>query len=285
MKHQNYHWKSHDGLNIFAQSWLPDESPKAVVNFCHGLGDHSSRHNEWAANFVNNGYAFSALDLRGHGMSEGKRGHARNYECFLKDFDLLVQNSKKLFPNKKMILYGHSMGGAIAINYTLSGKSKSDGLIVTSPWLKLAFDPSRLKQLTGRALKPILPGLLQPTGLHGEHITRSQEKVEKYLEDPLIHNKISLKIFFDACFAGIRALNKANDINVPVLLMHGSGDKITAHKASVEFAGKNTEKVTLKIYDGCFHELHNEPEKDQVWRDILEWLEVSVSVKGEERRW
>ncbi|MFH2142623.1 MAG: lysophospholipase [Bacteroidota bacterium] len=273
MDQKQYNWKSFDGLNYYARSWMTGEKPKAVICLVHGIGEHCSRYEDWVVKFVNSGYHVLSFDYRGHGKSEGKRGHTPSYEAYMKDVELLLNKSIEIFSGLQVILYGHSMGGNFVLNYVLRKKPDIKAIIVTSPWIKLAFEPPKFKVSMARVVKNIFPGLIQSTGLKTKDLTQNSLVVDKYEKDELVHGKISVRTFFEVYNAGYWLLNHANEIKIPLLLMHGSSDGISSYKASMEFKEKGNEKITLKIWDGFFHELHNEVDNEDVFNFIINWLE------------
>jgi acylglycerol lipase len=272
-KHTDYNWTSFDGLPIYAQSWQPTEGkPKAIVNLVHGLGEHSGRYTEWAGFFVEEGYAVIALDYRGHGKSGGKRGHARNYDDFMKDIDLLLEKSAELYPGIPAILYGHSLGGNLVINYTEKRNPSFVALIATSPWLRLAFEPSRIKLLLAGLVSKIAPAMLNSTGLTASQLAHDPDVAKKYSGDPLVHGKISVSAFFSVMKSGKEAIINAGRINVPFLLVHGSEDMIVSCKASQELAEKGNDTLTFRLWNGGYHELHQEVFRKDLFRFILQWI-------------
>jgi alpha-beta hydrolase superfamily lysophospholipase len=271
--HSEYNWKSHDGLEIFARSWQPSEgTPKAIINLVHGLGEHGGRYEEWAGFFVDEGYALLALDFRGHGKSGGKRGHTDEYMSYMRDIGLLLSKSEELFPGIPVVLYGHSLGGNLVINYAIRFNPSIQALIATSPWLRLSLEPSRIKLLFASIVRNILPALQNSTGLSASQLSHDPEVAKKYSGDPLVHGKISVNAFFAIMHAGIEAIRNAGRINVPFLLVHGSEDMLTSCKASQELAQKGNDKLTFRLWNGGYHELHNEAFKKELFRFIMEWL-------------
>ena len=273
MKRIEFELNTTDNLQLFGHSWQPDtEAPKASIVLVHGMGEHIMRYDRWAEKFVNEGYAVTGMDHRGHGQSEGKRGHIPSYESLLQDVDMLINKTEEFFPGKPVILYGHSLGGNIVLNHALTRKNTSR-YIVTSPWLRLSFKPSSIKLALAQVMKKILPGLLQPSGLNVGHISHDPEVVEAYKNDPLVHDKISVRMFISVYSRGEWALANAGKIDRSVLLMHGGDDKITSPDASLQFAEKAGKNVELKIWEGMYHELHNEKIKDEVFSYIVDWLD------------
>jgi alpha-beta hydrolase superfamily lysophospholipase len=157
------------------------------------------------------------------------------------------------------------------LDYLLRRKPRVKGAIVTSPWLRLSFEPAKNKILLASLMKYLVPQLVQPSGLNVSHISHDISVVEKYKNDPLVHGKISVSLFDAAVKAGKYSLIHSSELGIPILLMHGSDDKITSPDGSREFTGK-TDKVELKIWEGGYHELHNEPFKDDVFKYIMNWI-------------
>jgi alpha-beta hydrolase superfamily lysophospholipase len=249
----------------------PGENLKAVIVFVHGIGEHIHRYDYWAGLFNREEIGFAGVDLPGHGLSDGKRGHITSYVLLGEMIDILLKSCNKTFPGIPVYIYGHSLGGGIVLNYLLTRKPKIKGAIVTSPWLRLAFEPSKGKLLLASVMKNILPGLVQPTGLIVDHISHDKAVVEKYSNDPLVHGKISVSLFHGAMAAAKYSLEHAAELNIPALIIQGSDDLIISPKGSKEFASK-TSMAELKIWDGGYHELHNEPFREEVFRYILDWI-------------
>lgn len=250
---------------------VPQSTPRAFILFIHGLGEHTGRYDHLASFLNSNGIGFTGVDLPGHGRSDGARGHIGSYALTDEMTTILNEHIGKTFPGVPVILYGHSLGGGIVLEHLIRCKPNFRGAIVTSPWIKLAFQPSRFKILLAGTLKYILPGLTQPSGLVVDHISHDREVVEKYKSDPLVHDRISVSLFYNAMNAGAYALSNAGRLEIPMLLMHGSSDMICSPEGSREFAFA-TAKAELKIWDGGYHELHNEPFKADVFGYLLNWI-------------
>ncbi len=255
---------------------LAPAKPRALIILVHGLGEHIQRYRSWADRFVKNGICFEGVDLPGHGLSDGKKGHIRSYSLTDEMIDKLLDELGKSYPGIPAILYGHSLGGGIVLDYLVRKNSRFIGGIVTSPWLKLSFEPDKSKVKMAGVMKNILPGLIQKSGLVVEHISHDNDVVEAYRNDPLVHDKISLSLFHSAMSAASNALRNAGHLKLPVLLLHGSDDQICSPQGTKEFASA-TKMAEFMILNGGFHELHNEPFKDEVFRQILEWINKRVN--------
>lgn len=249
----------------------PGENTKAVIILVHGLGEHIQRYHYWAELFKKEGIGFLGVDLPGHGRSQGERGNIKSYSLPGEMIDILLKSCNQTFPGCPVYLYGHSLGGGIVLDYILRRKPKINGAIITSPWLRLSFEPPKSKIVIASIMKNLMPGLIQPSGLNTNHLSHDKDVVEKYTNDPLVHGKISVSLFDGAITAAKYSLAHASELDIPTLLLHGSDDMITSPGGSREFAGK-TNMVELKIWDGGYHELHNEPFKDEVFKYIMNWI-------------
>lgn len=268
----DFNIKLKSGLVLRGIIQSPGENARAVIVMVHGLGEHIQRYGYWSELFRNEGIAFTGMDLPGHGRSEGRKGHVRSYEVINEMITIMLDSCRKTFPGIPVYLYGHSLGGGIVLNYLLRFHPKIKGAIVTSPWLRLSFEPPKGKVVLASVMKNLIPGLVQPSGLNVSHISHDEIVVGKYNNDPLTHDKISVSLFAGAMSAAKYSLDHASELRIPTLLIHGSEDLITSPEGSREFAEK-TGEVVMKIWEGGYHELHNEVFKDEVFRFIMDWID------------
>ncbi len=276
MKTFDWEWKSFDGLTMFARGWAPEKDPKAVICLVHGLGEHIGRYAHVGAAFASAGYALLGFDLRGHGKSGGPRGHTPSYGAILDDISAFIQQAGERYPGQLYFLYGHSLGGNLVINYALRRKPNLKGIIATGPWLKLAFEPPAFKVALGRMMNKLVPSFSQPNGLDTAALSRDPNVVEAYVNDPLVHNKISARLFVDTYESGLYAFDHAAEFPLPLLLMHGTADRILSAEASRQFGAAAPNSVTTRLWEGHFHEIHNEPEQAEVLKAMVEWLDAQV---------
>jgi alpha-beta hydrolase superfamily lysophospholipase len=262
--------KTQDGIQLFAQFWKL-HNPVAVVVQSHGLGDHSGRYAHVAEFFAHYGIALLAFDHRGHGKSQGKRGHIPNYEAMMEELDLMLGEAEKLFPGIPKFIYGHSWGGNIALNYLIRRQPSVAGAIVTGPWLRIPKVPA-IQESMARVVNGLIPGLTQDNKINTSWISRDAAVVKAYEKDPLVHRNISVRLFVDSDAAAKYALEHAGEVNVPLLLMHGGADKITLPEGSQEFSKGMKANGVFKLWDGLFHEVHNEPEKVEVLKMMVEFM-------------
>lgn len=273
MNHKQYTWKSKTGAKVFGESWLVD-NPKAVVGIIHGMGEHIGRYNYLIDALNNADVSVVGYDQMGHGKTEGKKGHVANYDMLLGCVGELTSKMVELVPAKPSFLLGHSMGGNVLLNFLLRKQPKLNGAIVSAPWLRLAFEPPALQVKLGRMVSGILPGLVQSTKLDVSSISRDKSEVSRYSQDKLVHDKISTAFFVGVYDSGLWALENASKLKTPLLMYHGTADKLTSHDASKEFCGKTSGDVTFNSLEGFYHESHNEAPEDreQVFIMILDWI-------------
>jgi len=279
MEQSEFNWRSVDQTKLFGRVWYADGETKAVIALVHGMGEHSGRYRHLAEYFTRFGFSVLSFDQRGHGKSGGQRGHAHSYKILVESVDELVDRAKVQFKDKPIFLYGHSMGGNLVINYVLRKPFQAKGVIVTSPLLRLAFEPPKFKLKLGRIMRNIYPAFNQSTELKVEHISRDPAVVEAYKRDKYVHDRISASFFFGVYEYGHYAIRHASEFKSPLLLMHGTADKLTSHKASEEFAEGAANVCTFKLWEDAYHELHNEPIKLEVFEYIKNWINAQINKK------
>jgi alpha-beta hydrolase superfamily lysophospholipase len=272
MEYSEWNWKSFDGLDMVARGWAPQGKPNAVIMLVHGLGEHSARYDHVAAALTGNGYALVGFDLRGHGKSGGPRGHTPSYEALMDDIASFSRQTEERYEGLPRYLYGHSLGGNLVLNYALRRKPDLRGVIATAAWLKLAYQPPAIRVTLGRLMNGIAPGFTQHSQLDTKGLSRDSLVVSSYENDPLVHDKISARMFVGIYENGLWALEHASEFPLPLLLMHGGADQIISAQACREFASRDGNKITFKLWENLYHEIHNEPEQDQVFAYMLAWL-------------
>lgn len=279
MPHIEFEIRSTDGLTLYGQEWTPEGKPKSVVCLVHGLGEHCGRYSHAAETFNREETALIAFDLRGHGRSEGKRGHASSYELLMSDIFQYLEKARQRDPTAPLFLYGHSLGGNLVIHYALREHPKLAGVIASAPLLRLSFAPPAWKTTLLRLMYRFWPSLSLPSGLETSALSRDAEVVRSYQNDPLVHNQISARLGIDMLEAGEWNLEHAAEFPLPLLLMHGDADRITSAQASREFAARAGETCTLKIQKNLYHELHNELEQNEVLADVIRWMNQVTSLR------
>lgn len=264
-------YKASDASKVFVQYWKP-EVVKAVVIQVHGLGEHSGRYQHVADTFAESGIALLAYDHVGHGKSGGARGHIPSYVQLMDEVDLAMAKARAVFGEAPIILYGHSWGGNIALNFILRRKPKIQAAIITSPWLKLPTEPPAIKVMLGSVMKSIWPAFTQNTNLDHNLLTHDPAVNQAYKADPLVHGKISALNFFESDAAAKYALQRASAYKYPTLFMHGTADGITDLEGTKAFVEKASEAKFIP-WEGLFHEIHNETtHRDQVKKEMTDFI-------------
>lgn len=265
-----------DDITFYMQGWEPQGTPKAIVCLVHGLGEHTGRYNHVGKALTDAGYALFGFDLRGHGQSGGPRGHFPSLQTVLNDIHNFVHFQRQNHPRLPLFLYGHSLGGLLTLTYILQNPEGVQGVIVTGAGLRSALQEQKAKIALVKLLGSILPALSLKSELEVAGLSHDPAVVQAYVNDPLVHDKVSLglgKAGLDAievCFA------RASAFKPPLLIMHGGADRITYPSGSEDFAklaSQNNKDITLKIWEGLYHEIHNEPQQAEVFKVMIEWLD------------
>jgi alpha-beta hydrolase superfamily lysophospholipase len=266
-----------DGTSFYVQGWEPDRGkPKALIALIHGLGEHTGRYVHVAQALTEAGYALVGFDLRGHGKSGGARGHTASLDAYMQDIRQFFGLLKQRYPDLPHFLYGHSLGGLLTLTYTIQYGAGLRGVVVTSSALSSPLQKQKAKVAMAKILGSLLPTVTLPSGLEAAAISHDPDVVQKYIQDPLVHSSTSLGFgkaalkAVDLCFA------RAKEFPAPLLMMHGTGDRIAYSSGSEEFAKLVSAAgcdVTLKLWDNLYHEVHNEPEKAEVFKFMIEWLD------------
>jgi alpha-beta hydrolase superfamily lysophospholipase len=182
-----------------------------------------------------------------------------------------MQWVRALHPRVPVFLYGHSLGGGLVLNYALRRRPRIRGVIASSPWLRTVVKLTPVQTFLARTVAPLWPTLQQKWG-RPEVLSRDPEVARAFRGDPLTHGLITARLYFECVRAGEWTLQHAAEFPLPLLLMHGTADKLTSWEASLEFARGAGDQVTWRKWDGSFHELHNEPQADRVRSVILSWI-------------
>ncbi len=276
--HKTFAMAAIKGLELFGQIWMPEGEPKAMMCLAHGHGDHSGRYAHIAEFLNKQGIGVYAFDHYGHGKSGGKRGTIPSYEAVLDSIEALVRQVKSSYSETPVFLYGHSMGGNLVANYVLRRDPQLAGIILSAPFFRLAFKPNAFDLFLAKTMLPIAPNFTQPSKLDVKAISRDAAEVQRYVDDPLIHSQMSPRLFTGLIQGGEYAMENASSFSLPLLIMHGSGDRITSFEASEAFANNVPGDVTWKAWEGYFHEIHNESEADKapVLQAIGDWIMKKV---------
>lgn len=279
MKPVNYSFASEDGLSLFARAWVsPLSNPKGIVYLVHGLGEHSGRYDHVGKALAEAGYHLAGFDLRGHGLSEGPRGHAPGLPHLLDDIHLFInETSKHLGNHRPNFIYGHGLGGNLAVHFSLENQITLHGAIVTCPAFKLTTPKSTAKITFAKIMANLMPWLTLKNGLETQALSRNDAIVKAYQKDVYVHNKVSARLGLDLLESGQMALENAHQWALPLLLMHGTEDRITSCSASEKFAAKASRTVDLVLWEGYYHELHNDFGSEEVIQTMIGWLDQNLN--------
>ncbi len=252
--------------------WHVPKDPKGVLVLVHGFGEHSGRYLDGVVPFFGaRGFCCFGFDLVGHGRSGGKKGDCKGYDQLLHFVDTACRLARERYPKLPLLLFGHSMGGNLVLNFALRGLGKPDGMVGSSPYLRLAFKPPQWKWQLGRLLERVAPHVTVPAGLDPNGISRDPREVAAYKKDPLIHDRISPRYSFPVIAAGEWALANASKLTVPALLLHGTADPIIDPEGSRRFA-RATPHAKLVQIEGGYHELHHDLDREAYFKGLDAWL-------------
>lgn len=271
MIHQIWDWRTVDTLKMFAQKWMPEKDFKASIILVHGFGEHSSRYEHLAEFYCQHSIQVLTYDLRGHGRSEGPRGYIPTPTAYYDDLSEFIKNVKDSVSGKPVFLYGHSMGGMIVLDYVLKYKPTFIGVIATSPLIDTATPMSESTLKLARTLNKIAPKFAMDSGLDRSGLSRDQKVVDAYNADPYIFGKATTRLGVYLADTKVYLQKHASEFSLPLLTMVGSADRIVSKPEVDKFMSANP-KATYKVWDGFYHELHNEPEKAQVFDYTLAWI-------------
>lgn len=266
-------WITEDRLRIHARGWLPANRPRSVICLLHGLGEHSGRYESFAVPLTGAQHAVLTFDLRGHGRSEGRRGHAPGFEALHRDIDHLLDEAAERFDDIPRFLYGQSMGGTLALTHALRRSTPYCGIIASSPNIRPALAVPPWKRFLGGLLYSTWPTFSMSNGIRHQDLSGDPNVGETYERDPLKHDRVSARLGIDLLRNGVRALQNASRFPVPLLLLHGTEDRITSSQATREFAREAGGSCTLRMLETTSHELHNDPNSEHLFNSILEWID------------
>ena len=278
MKTQSGNFKAQDGTSIYWKGWTPDNAPKAVVHVIHGYAEHIDRYGNVVSELLPAGYAVFGTDHRGHGKSEGKRGHVMSFQEFIDDekqFQREVIRTK--FPSLPCFVLGHSMGSLIAMNLVEQSAEGIRGLVLSGTGSRPGTDIPKILLTATKILSGLLPSIHVKSPLPPEFISRDPEVVRAYVEDPLVYNVITPRLAHEMNRYVVIGAENAGKIQIPVLIQLGSKDTaFSGQKELFEMVGAKDK--TFKRYEGLKHEVYNELAHDRtrVLQDLRSWLDAHV---------
>lgn len=269
--------KTSDGIDIFCKKDIPD-NPVAVIVIVHGFAEHLARYEYFVQKLNENQIACYRFDNRGHGKSGGLMLHVESYNDYINDADLIVQKAKDEFPNLPLFMFGHSMGGFITAIYGEKFKDRLDGQIFSGAATDEPPQANTALKTVINICNALFPKMRIKNDLSAL-ISRDIDVVNKYRNDPLVHDKATARFFKQFVIEGMTYLkNNAKEYNYSCLILHGKEDKLVRYNSSENFYNNISSKdKQIKIYDDLYHEILNEAEKDIVINDILTWINNKVN--------
>lgn len=262
-----------DGIDIAYQAWRPETQATAVLAVVHGYAEHGGRYALLAEHLTRHAFAVYACDLRGHGRSPGRRGHIRRFQEYHHDVQAFLGAIKRTDAYLPCYLTGHSMGGLVTTLYAAQRPDGLAGLVLSSPFFQLHMDVPAWKLAAARGLSRLAPAFTMPSDLNPEHLTHDREILERAAIDPLVHRMATSRWFTETTTAQRHIASAAAALKMPVLMLYSGEDRIVKAEVSEQFFASlaSPDKSAVR-YDGFYHEVFNEIDRERVFADLVDWL-------------
>ena len=294
--------KTQDGIDLFCRVWLPggpsgatdaggdagagtaaaaasaaaatgEGRVRAVVVICHGQAEHSGRYTHVAQFFAERGYAVYAYDLRGQGKSGGVRGHVDRWTQYYDDLWLVIRTAKGRHSGLKLFVIGHSLGGLIALGYAERRPKTITGVVVSSPGLAFMVKVPLWKKALATVLSRIVPRTAFETGIQAEQLSHDPAVAAAYKSDKIRYPKVTARLYVEWNRATRAVFEGAKSFAVPCLFMPAGADQICSAQATVDFYNNDPHPdKKLVVWEGLYHEIFNEPEKQKVLETAAAWI-------------
>ncbi len=259
------------GKKIFVRSWTSNKCDQILL-MVHGLGEHSGRYEIFSEYLKNENLSLYAFDLPGHGKSYGKRGHIKIFDEYLDCLEDVLMQIRKENLDTPIKLFGHSLGGLISLSFLINRESKEiDSAIISSPWIKLAVSVPNYLINIQKVLVNIFPSLRLNNRLDVNDLTKDIESNRSYINDKLVHDRISFKLYSEINNQIKLVVERCNRIKLKLLLYHGTDDKIISSE-SVKILNSKIKDSKMILHNGVYHEPHNDIEKEKVFMKIIEFI-------------
>lgn len=274
MRHREFKAAGIGGIDLYAQGWLPETGARAVIVVAHGLAEHGGRYETLAGELVQRGYAVYAVDHRGHGRSSGPRANIGRFAHLVSDFCAFTGRCAREHLDTPVFMLGHSMGGAVAFASALRLQHTLRGLVLSAPALATDQKLGPLQEMFVRLLSVVAPNT-GALALPADAVSRDPSVVARYAADPLVHHKeIPARTLVELLRAMQGFPASAHELRLPTLILHGTADTLVPLAATRPvYQAFGTDDRSVKLYDGLYHEVFNEPERARVTADLLRWLE------------
>lgn len=277
MQHSEGRFKGHDGLDLYYRFWLPKGRPKAIIIVVHGFAEHGGRYSNIVDYFVPRGFGIYIFDLRGHGKSDGLRGYADRFSDFVNDLDIFRELVQSRYYGVPFFLLGHSAGGTIAAAYSVYHRNGFSGLVLSGALFSPPADVLAITVFAARLLSRFAPRTCLYR-LDAEAVSRDKSVVDAYVRDPAVyHGKVRARFGVELMDAMAMVRRRVSEIRLPVLILHGDADRLSDPEGSQAlYLGIGSADKTLKLYPGFYHEIFNEPGREQVFADMDAWLSPRI---------
>lgn len=260
------------GLKLYYHGWEA-ESPHAAVLLIHGLAEHGGRYAELGRRMAGFGISVYAIDLRGHGLSDGRRGHADRFEVLLQDVDRFRREIEGITEDIPLFILGHSLGGLIVARYIEEYEPRFTGAIITSPWLATGMEIPRWKVLAAGILNKLLPAIPMDAGIEPGYLSHDPTVVQRYQDDPLVHGKITPRLFSEAGMAMGLVMQRSERVRIPTLFLLAGDDRIVDTRKSEAFARSlKIPDVTIRVLPDYYHEVLNDYDRNIALHAIRDWI-------------
>lgn len=274
---QRGYFDSGDGLRLYAEH-DPVETPRARLILVHGFADHCARYRAMAEMLTAEGYACHRFDLRGHGRSEGRRGHIYRYDDYLIDLRAFRAKVDAQYPfTGPTFIVAHSYGALLAASAIIRGDQGIAGLALSSPFIAAALRIPAWKRTIGELCSKYLPAIALPTGIPAEWVSHDPATIQGYADDPLVGRVASARWLTETEAAQAEALARAAEITLPVLVQQAGADRIVAVDAARKlYDALGSDDKTWTTYDGLYHEIWFETERERVYAELRAWLAAHI---------
>jgi alpha-beta hydrolase superfamily lysophospholipase len=277
VEHRSGTFGAEDGLALYYQAWLPSTPPRATLINLHGLGDHSGLYPSIAAYFPVRSIAVYAYDMRGNGRSPGQRAYLRHWDEYRSDLHAFIRQVRSWQAGTPIFVLGHSLGGLVALDYALQFPAAVSGVIASAPPLGKVGVPPLLMAL-GRIMSRIWPRFSLEVGMDLSGLARDPAVIQTVLSDPLFHRRGTARLSTEVTAAIARVQARAADLAVPLLILHGSADRMVPPEGSREFFQKVRHPIReFREYPGAYHGLFADYDQERVLGDLERWLNLRLA--------
>jgi len=268
---QTFEVKTGDGISLHVQKWNEIDKCEKTLLIIHGLGEHQDRYEHVAKHFAQDGFEVYSYDQRGHGKSDGQRGHSPGIGANIDDLQRVIES----IPHENLFLYGHSFGGNVTANFILRKDCATlRAVVLSSAWFHLHEDPSKTDVILASIMSVIYPKFTQNNQLDSNDLSYIEQVGKDYDNDPLVHNQVTAGLFKSFHASGIWAIENASQLSTPTFILHGADDHIIGVRGSKEFAKNAGDIAELHIYEKTKHEPHNDTKASEILSEISNWLKT-----------